>query len=162
VLVDLEEAGQIERIALECKGAPGPWFVHRENLPRLAALEAGHWEPRTTLLSSFDNLIVDRRRTALLFDFVYQSEIYLPTAKRRYGYYVLPILHGDRLIGQIDPVLDRAHAQLYIQAVHFEASVSLTPQIIQAVTGAIEDLGVFRGARTIHSTRPLVPEEGIM
>jgi hypothetical protein len=160
VLADLEEAGQIERVVLEGKGASGPWFVHRENLPRLAALEAGYWEPRTTLLSPFDNLIIDRRRTALLFDFMYQSEIYLPRVKRRYGYYVLPILHGDSLIGRIDPALDRAHAQLHIHAVHFEASVSVTPEIVRAVTGAIEELGVFLGARTIHYTRPLAPEEG--
>jgi uncharacterized protein YcaQ len=94
VLADLEEAGQIERVTLQCEGAPAPWFVHGENLPRLAALEAGQWEPRTTLLSPFDKLICDRRRPALLFDFADQSEISLPKAKRRSGYYVLPILHG--------------------------------------------------------------------
>jgi hypothetical protein len=158
VLADLEATGQIERVTLQCEGATGPWFVHCENLPRLDALQAGQWEPRTTLLSPFDNLIIDRRRTALLFDFAYQSEIYLPKIKRRYGYYVLPILHGDRLIGRIDPALDRAHSHLQIHAVHFEATVTVTPEITQAVAGAIEELAHFLGATTIQYARPLAVE----
>lgn len=157
VLADLEEAGQIERVTLQHEGRaiPGPWFIHRENLPLLEALEAGRWEPRTMLLSPFDNMISDRRRTTLLFDFSYQSEIYLPKAKRRYGYYVLPILHGDQLIGRIDPTLDRARSQLHVHAVHFEASVAVTSEIAQAVTGAIEELARFLGAATIQYAEPL-------
>jgi len=157
VLVDLEEAGQIERVMLQHEDSelPGPWFIHRENLPRLAALEAGQWEPRTTLLSPFDNMIIDRRRTALLFDFSYKSEIYLPREKRRYGYYVMPILHGDQLIGRIDPELDRARSHLHVHAVHVETSVTLTPEIARAVTGTLEELARFLGAATIQYAESL-------
>jgi uncharacterized protein len=152
VLSDLEASGQIERVRLCDDGAelPGTWFIHRENMPLLDALEAGQWQPRTTLLSPFDNLICNRRRTAQLFAFTYQSEIYLPKAKRRYGYYVLPILHGDQLIGRIDPAMDRAHAQLTIHAVHLEPYVTMTAEIAHAVTGATEELAGFLGATTIQ------------
>lgn len=157
VMADLESSGQIARVTLQGadKEVPGPWFIDRDNLPLLDALEAGAWAPRTTLLSPFDNLICDRRRTALLFDFAYQSEIYLPREKRRYGYYVLPILHGDQLIGRIDPTLDRVRSQLNVHAIHFEASVNMTPEIARAVTGAIEELARFLGAATIQYAEPL-------
>ncbi len=152
VLSDLEASGQIERVRLYDDGAdlPDTWYIHCENLPLLDALEAGEWQPRTTLLSPFDNLICNRRRTIQLFDFAYQSEIYVPKAKRRYGYYVLPILHGDQLIGRIDPAMDRAHSQLTIHAMHLEPRVTMTVDIAHAVMGAIEELGYFLGATTIQ------------
>src|SRR5215216_3500056 len=100
VLAGLERSGRVERVRLAADGTewPGPWYVHADDLPLLERLEAGDWEPRTTLLSPFDNLIIDRERTQRLFGFLYRMEIYVPRAARRYGYYVLPVLHGDRLV----------------------------------------------------------------
>jgi uncharacterized protein YcaQ len=75
---------------------------------------------RTTFLSPFDRLIHDRTRTEALYDFHYRIEIYVPKAQRKYGYFVLPVLHNDRLVGRIDPEVDRKTGVLRVNAVHWE------------------------------------------
>ncbi len=107
VLDRLERAGRIEQV--QVNRWPGIWYAHAQDLPLIDRLDA-EWTPRTVLLSPFDNLICDRARTRQMFGFDYSIEIYTPASKRRYGYYVLPILHGDRLIGRIDPAMDRTAA----------------------------------------------------
>jgi len=121
-------------------GLPGEWLAHAEVL---AALDEP-WHPCTTLLGPFDPLISDRDRTETLFDMRFRLEIYVPAAKREYGYYVLPILHGDRLIGRIDPVLDRKRRVLTVNAVHAEpaAPKSAWP----SVRAAIDELAAWIGA----------------
>jgi len=130
----------------------GPWYIHTADLPlvdRLADVRGDEWGPRTTLLSPFDNLICDRKRTKLLFDFDFTIEIYVPQAKRRWGYYVLPILHNDRLIGRVDPTMDRANGRLVINAIHAEPGVPHLGRAGGAVARAIAELGRFLGAREI-------------
>jgi uncharacterized protein YcaQ len=80
----------------------------------------GRVPARTTFLSPFDRLIHDRARTEALWGFHYRLEMYVPAAKREYGYYVLPILHGDRLVGRIEPVFDRRTRQLSVKGVWWE------------------------------------------
>jgi uncharacterized protein YcaQ len=91
----------------------GDWEVH-------PAAEDGQIPARTTFLSPFDRLIHDRDRAEALWSFRYRLEMYVPKAKREYGYYVLPILRGDRLIGRIDPVLDRKASVLRVNGVWWE------------------------------------------
>ena len=94
VLTRLESEGTIERVRVVDDGSewPGPWFVHGDDVPLLERMRDG-WAPRTTLLSPFDNLIIDRDRAELLFGVRLRMEIHVPKSQRRYGYYSLPILH---------------------------------------------------------------------
>lgn len=82
--------------------------------------EDGSIPERVTFLSPFDRLVHDRNRALALWDFFYRLEMYVPAAKREYGYYVLPILHGDRLVGRIEPVFDRKARRLDVKGVWWE------------------------------------------
>jgi uncharacterized protein YcaQ len=158
VLADLVAAEDVVKVQVDGEGRAwaGDWYVAAADLPLLDALADGDaaWAPRTTLLSPFDNLICDRKRTALLFDFDYRIEIYTPKEKRRWGYYVLPILHGDRLIGRIDPTMNRAQAILTINAVHAEPGAPDDRATTRAIAKSITDLATFLGARDIAYAGP--------
>jgi uncharacterized protein len=135
----LTQSGRV--MAVEVRGLKGAWHVHRDTLPLLER----PWRPRTVLLSPFDNLIADRRRTALLFGFDYTIEIYVPAAKRKRGYYAMPVLAGDRLAGTVDPRYERLSRRLIVNKVTLEPGEKLTPSIRRAVS----ELGKFVGAREV-------------
>jgi uncharacterized protein YcaQ len=101
---------------------------------------------RTTLLSPFDRLIHDRDRAEALWNFFYRIEIYTPKAKRQYGYYVLPVLHGDRLVGRIDPEYDRKAGVLRVNRVFAEPDVRFPHRSLER---AVHSLARFVGAREI-------------
>ncbi|CUS03631.2 conserved protein of unknown function [Candidatus Promineifilum breve] len=151
-LAGLEADGVIQKIAIRDDGGdwPGPWYLHRDLLPELERLRRGEWRPQTVLLSPFDNLIADRDRAHLLFDFFYRIEIYTSPAKRQYGYYVMPILHGETLIGRVDPKMDRQNSRLVINAIHLEPGSEWDSATRAAVTVAIESLAGFLGAESIE------------
>lgn len=151
VLDELESAGQLARVTVVAEqGAwPQAWYVHWEDLPLLERLAAGEWEPRTTLLSPFDNLICNRERTELLWNFRYRIEIYVPQKKRQYGYYVLPILHGDRLIGRVDSRMDRKDKLYYVNNIYFESDVWPDSETLAALHTTLAELSTFLGARFV-------------
>jgi uncharacterized protein YcaQ len=103
----------------------------------------GGFEGRTALLSPFDRLVYDRTRTEELFDFEYTLEMYKPAAKRRWGYFALPILHGDRLVGKLDAAADRKAGVLRVNAIHED--VKLTRAIASAVDAELDDLAGWLG-----------------
>ena len=125
--IDVGEAGEPAVV----DGVKGEWRVDP------AAL-GGDFEGRTALLSPFDRLIHDRVRAMELFDFEYTLEMYKPPANRRWGYYALPILHEDRLIGKLDAVADRKASVLRFNAIHED--VTLTRAMRTAVRAEIDNL----------------------
>lgn len=162
VIEELESEGTIHHLELldsnEEWTQAGPWYLHTDDLPVLEKLQAGEWHPRTTLLSPFDNLIADRERTELLWDFFFRIEIYVPPKKREYGYYVMPILHGDRLIGRIDPKMDRKQHILEIQAVYREPDAPVSQSVQYAIRSSIDELASFLNAREVNFSE-IIPAE---
>ena len=119
---------------------PGEWRLWPGLLAEAPA------PPRTTLLSPFDRLIYDRQRAEDVFGFRYRLEIYLPKAQRRHGYFVLPILHGDRLVGRVDPEFDRKQGVLRVNAVYPEPGTTVP---VRALERTLRSLGCFLGAREL-------------
>jgi uncharacterized protein len=99
---------------------------------------------RVTFLSPFDRLVYDRERAEVLWGFRYRLEMYVPAAKREYGYYVLPILRGDRLVGRIEPVVDRKEGVLRVNNVWWEDGARPA-----ALDRPLKSLARFVGAREI-------------
>ena len=93
------------------EGVRGTWRVDPAQLGQ-------PFEGRAALLSPFDRLVHDRKRMVELFEFDYQLEMYKPAAKRRWGYFALPILYGDRLVGKLDATADRKAGVLRVDAIH--------------------------------------------
>jgi len=147
VLAELKDEGRV--VPVEVEGLPGDRLIHADDLPLLDRLEAGEWEPRTTLLSPFDNLICDRDRTESLFGFRFRLEIYVPKAKREFGFFVMPVLDGDRLVARADPAFDRRSRTLTINALHWEPGTRLAKALERRVRRAIEELGHFLSASEI-------------
>jgi uncharacterized protein YcaQ len=125
-------------------GVDGAWRVDPE---ALAALD-DDFAPRTALLSPFDRLVYDRERALDLFGFEYVLEMYKPAAKRRWGYFALPILHEDRLVGKLDAKVDHKKAQLLVFAVHED--FGWTAEIGDAVEAEIEALAEWLGVEIVR------------
>jgi uncharacterized protein YcaQ len=124
--------------ALGVRLRKGTWIAHPEATD-------GPVPERVTFLSPFDRLVHDRDRALALWDFFYRLEMYVPKAKREYGYYVLPILHGDRLVGRIEPVFDRRERVLRVNGVWWEKGAQPVP-----LDEPLASLAAFLGAESIH------------
>ncbi|MBD7918709.1 winged helix DNA-binding domain-containing protein [Cellulomonas sp. Sa3CUA2] len=124
---DVGEAG--DQAVVE--GVRGTWRVDPAALDR-------PFEGRTALLSPLDRLVMDRKRMTELFEFDYQLEMYKPVARRRWGYWAMPVLHGDRLVGKVDATADVRAGVLRVTAVHQD--VPFTGAVTAAVDREIADL----------------------
>jgi uncharacterized protein YcaQ len=121
----------------------GRWLAHPDAVD-------GAVPDRVTFLSPFDRLIKDRERAEALWGFRYRLEMYVPKAKREYGYYVLPILRGDRLIGRVDPILDRKRNVLVVNAIYEEPGVRFPRRRVET---ALRNLARFVGAESVQLPR---------
>ncbi|MFZ5916744.1 MAG: winged helix-turn-helix domain-containing protein [Chloroflexota bacterium] len=125
-------------------------MVHRESLPLLqqaadGALAAG----RTTFLSPFDNLFWPQGRDEQLWGFRQLLEAYKPAAQREWGYFCLPILHRDRLVGRFDPKLERRDGVLRLKALYLEPGVEPDEPLVQGMAAAMHDFLAFHEAREL-------------
>lgn len=153
ILKRLEREGKVLRAQVgNGDGASEEVFMHVDSVPLIKRVASG-WDGRTTLLSPFDNLIIDRDRTERLFGFRYRMEIYVPRERRRYGYFAMPILHGDRLIGRIDPRVDRERSRLVIGSVHAEVDAPRSRAAAVAIRDAVQELATFVAAREVEWPR---------
>ena len=125
--IDVGEAGEPAVV----EGTKGEWRVDPASL-------RDDFEGRTALLSPFDRLVYDRARALELFEFDYTLEMYKPAAKRRWGYFALPVLHHDRLVGKVDAVADRKASVLRVHAIHED--VRFTRAMQRDVKRELDDL----------------------
>jgi uncharacterized protein len=107
---------------------------------------------RAALLSPFDRLIHDRKRTLELFEFDYQLEIYKPAAKRRWGYFALPVLYEERLVGKVDATADRKGGVLRVDAIHRD--VPFSKAMAAAISDEIADLARWLGLDLVLPQQP--------
>jgi uncharacterized protein YcaQ len=135
----LEAEGVIVPVEL---GLKGDWYMHAEDVGALQQIEAGEFEPRTSLLSPFDNLICDRNRTLALWRFDFKLEIYVPKSKR-WGYFVMPLLHGDRIIARFDLAADRKDGVLNVIGERWEPGWDGIRRPVRATKRALDELAAF-------------------
>jgi hypothetical protein len=128
-----QDAGEVGEPAV-VEGVRGTWRVD-------PSLLGQPFSGRVALLSPLDRLVYDRKRTVELFGYDYQLEMYKPAAKRRWGYFALPILYGDRLVGKLDATADRADGVLRVDAIHQD--VAFDKAMTDAVREEIEDLAYW-------------------
>ena len=133
----LVECGEL--IRLEVRGWENPAYVHRDHAGLLQQARQGRLRAtHTSVLSPFDPVVWDRERASVMFGFDYRIECYVPEPKRRYGYFVLPILHQGRLIGRLDAKAHRGDGTFEVKSIHFETASKLDARVIGAVAGAIQ------------------------
>ena len=146
-------------LQVEVEGFEGSAYVHNDHLDLFEEVASGSRVPTlTTLLSPFDPLVWDRQRARELFDFDYTIECYTPAAKRRYGYFTLPILYRGRLIGRLDPKAHRAQGIFEIKALHLEPGVEASEELVADLTVALHHLAVWHNTPEVVVRRSNPPE----
>jgi uncharacterized protein len=125
-------------LEVKVRGWPEPGYVHRERRPLLERAAAGALQAtHTALLSPFDPVVWDRERARQLFGFDYRLECYTPAARRRYGYFSLPILRRGALVGRLDAKAHRAEGRFEVKALHLEPDTRVSGPLLADVAAAL-------------------------
>ncbi len=126
-----------ELVPAEIEGI-GPGWMTADTETLLSEIRDGQHTPHgTVLLSPFDPVVWHRTRALELMGFDYRIECYTPEAKRRYGYFTLPILHAGRLVGRLDPKAHRQERRLEVKAIHLEPGVEITADLLEGIATAL-------------------------
>ncbi len=135
-LAPLLRTGELLSVAVQ--GWERPGYVHRDHASLLEKSQAGHLRAtHTALLSPFDPLVWDRARVKAMFDFEYTLECYTPATKRRYGYFVLPILHRGKLVGRLDAKAHRGEGVFEVKALFLEPGVAIDERLVGSLATMI-------------------------
>lgn len=134
-------------VEVQVEGSSQQYYCLPEHLDTLSDLPEARG---TTLICPFDSLLWQRKRAEELLDFKYRVEIYVPAAKRQYGYYVLPIMHEGKLVGRLDPKLHRDRGVLEIRSIHLEPGFARDRGFDQGLAETLTSLGVFVGAQELQ------------
>ncbi|SDI14447.1 hypothetical protein SAMN04487926_112210 [Paraburkholderia steynii] len=150
-LHQLADEGELTPVRVE--GWKQPTFVHRDVAPMIDDAADGKIASTvTTLLSPFDPVVWDRKRAAVLFDFDYVIECYVPAPKRKYGYYVLPILNRGKLIGRVDAKAHRASGVFELKALHLEPGVRVSGRLTSDLRRALQRCADWHGTPQLQIT----------
>lgn len=139
ILPALLAEGEVVEVAVE--GRDEPYYACPQVLERLP--RAG--KRRVHILSPFDNFIIDRHRLMALFGFDYKIECYTPGAKRQYGYFALPLLWGEDLVGRVDPKADRKARVLRLKSLIFELGLADGEALLPALAAELHEYAAFNG-----------------
>ena len=151
-LAPLVAEGELLEVAVRGWDVPG--YVHREHAAALELARGGRLRAtHTTLLSPFDPLVWDRARALAMFGFDYRIECYVPAPKRRYGYYVLPILHRGALVGRLDAKAHRDAGVFEIKALYLEDGVEPAPRLASELAAAIARTARWHGTPRVRLAR---------
>lgn len=155
----LHERGDI--VPLEVEGLDEPFFLPAAELTRLEEVrESESKAPEAALVAPLDNLLWDRSLISKLFDFDYTWEVYTPIKQRRYGYYVLPVLCGDRFVARCEPVLDRKSSTLIIKNWWWEPEIKPSPEMEEALSRCLREFCGFLGADELSLPADIELPEG--
>ncbi|MEI7036185.1 winged helix-turn-helix domain-containing protein [Fulvimonas yonginensis] len=151
-LAPLVADGELLRVPVRGWDAPG--YVHADLAPLLDQARAGTLRAtHTALLSPFDPLVWDRARALGMFGFEYTIECYTPAPRRRYGYYVLPILHRGALVGRLDAKAHRAEGVFEVKALFLEPHCKATPRLLAEVAEAVARTARWHGTPAVRLER---------
>jgi hypothetical protein len=153
-----ERQTAVERLVAEKKlcevqvdGIPYPCYLRSAALPVLQeSLNGEDPAPQAAIIAPLDNLLWDRRLIEALFGFNYRWEVYKPAAQREYGYYVLPVLYGDRFVARFEPGRDKKNGTVTIKNWWWEADVAVTVEMQAALQEAFRHLLAYLGAEQLH------------
>ena len=139
----LEREGAVTPVQVD--GLRFPLYLLREDLPLMESVVSGQSDPKARLefLAPLDPMMWDRKLIEALWGFQYSWEIYTPASKRKYGYYVLPMVYGDRFVGRIEPKADRKTKALTVSNVWLEPGVRQTKKLTGQIDRAVQRLAKF-------------------